>query len=127
MPDETFLQLAAGGSFSRSTRLDPWHGATDPSAQVNCGGVQGLVSCSCVEIEMISRRSATKAPINVPCEVGREAAALRRCRSMHRTSATNLVTGPLAPNKTENLQDLGHRDEQTDFLKSHAGHDSITP
>jgi len=113
---------AAACSFG----VEPRNGTTETITEIDCSCKQALVRSDRIEVEMIPCRSAPKAPIDVPPEIGRKAPALGRRRAMHRAATPNLVTGSLVRDEAQQFQYLSHGHERTHFLKAHAGHGSNT-
>ena len=84
MPAETPHRLPA---------MDPGNVQAQLLAQLHSGVKDRQASDGSVQIQLVSRRPALEATVHVPLQVGGEAAAARRPRTMHRTRAAYLVPG----------------------------------
>lgn len=107
---------------SRSAGVDPRNVTANAVTQVKRRGKEALVSSGGVKIQVVACRAAAKTAVQAPRQVSREASALGRSRAVYRTRAANLRTGLFLGDKAQQIQDLSHGDENTDFLKPDARH-----
>jgi hypothetical protein len=117
-------RLGLAQTAARSPCVDPRHSTADSVAQVYCCGMEILVCRRCVKVKVIAGGAAAKAAIDTLVDIGGEAPAPSRCRSMNRASATHFFAGRFPGHKAQQVQNLCHGDTRTNFVKAQAWHRS---